>query len=234
MIDSLFAVAVAKRLSLVEVSPAKSNQHELNGVNKLLPVLGDAVKGSTNKEKYNATFVYLSDQDFEPIDELVELTWYDSRARSAARTGRSELRLYFKDNAIMRQAEAGDILIVAKHTSGELFFFVVAQDAPIATVVEAFFGVKSAFTQVNPEILPLLQQLLGVLTKLFGLEVLDAEFQKIHSIYLETRFGNKFPSTKDFSQFARETCPQLYQTVDDQLMAFMQHEERLFRILENK
>lgn len=232
MLHSLFEVVVAKRLSVVEASRAASNQHEFNGTNAVKRIFGEAVKGTSEHQKHIAHFVYLADEDLEPIDELVEVTWYDARAKNHKRA--AELRLYFKDNTVMQQAEPNDILIIAKRQTGEFFFFVVAAEAPVAAIIEAFFGITDSFSLAAPEALPSIQQLFSLLTNLMGLEAVRPEFQKTYTTLLTKRFGHAFPSTKDFTQFTRETCPIKTDNVDDQLVAYLSHEERLFRILEGQ
>jgi hypothetical protein len=235
--SDLFEAAIAKRLSLVEVSRSASNQHEFNGTKALQSIFGESVKGTAERQKHMARFVYLADEDLEPIFESAEVTWYDARAKTSHRTGRAELRLYFKDNGVMRQAEEGDILLIAKHPNDELFFFVVASGAPIASVLTAFLGLeenKHAFALADAAVLPLLQQLFSVLTDLLGAEAVSEEFQKVYAQLLEQRFGQKLPNTKVFSDFARQTCPIPPIDADERLVAFMQHEERLFRLIENR
>jgi hypothetical protein len=96
-----------KTLSLVEASPAASNQHELNGVAGLKAVFGkDEFRGP-------ATFVYAGGS----IIATANITWYDSRE---AHPTRSEHRLYFQSNPVMDAAKAGDEVIVTRAPDGSV------------------------------------------------------------------------------------------------------------------
>ena len=56
---------VIKRLSAVEVDPLASNQHEFNGVKALKNLLG------AEKVDFDARFVYLSEEEGEPIPKII-------------------------------------------------------------------------------------------------------------------------------------------------------------------
>ena len=64
----------AKRLTMVEVDPSASNQHEFQGVHRLKKILGSP----TDKVTFDATYIRLTD-DSNP--EVVEsfATWSDVR-----------------------------------------------------------------------------------------------------------------------------------------------------------
>lgn len=96
-----------KTLSLVEASPAASNQHELNGVAGLKAVFGkDEFRGP-------AKFAY----DGGAIVATANITWYDSRE---AHPTRSEHRLYFQSNPVMDAAKAGDEVTVTRVSDGSI------------------------------------------------------------------------------------------------------------------
>ena len=63
-LSQYFKGVAAKILSAVEADPAKSNQHEFNGVTPLKKLFG------LEKQTFPARFVYLSDNDDDPpIDD---------------------------------------------------------------------------------------------------------------------------------------------------------------------
>lgn len=96
-----------KILSLVEASPAASNQHELNGVSEFKAVFG---KGEFRGP---ARFIY----DGGRIEDDANITWYDSRE---AHPIRSEYRLYFQTNRVMDAAKAGDEVVVTRSKDGSI------------------------------------------------------------------------------------------------------------------
>jgi len=106
-LSQYFKGVAVKRLSAVEAHPEKSHQHEFNGVGSLAQVLGSAIP----KQKFDATFLYLNDDDPEPIEDDGFLTWYDARENHPTR---SEKRLYFPTTTVSQNANEGDLLLIAK------------------------------------------------------------------------------------------------------------------------
>ena len=62
-LSEFFTGVAMKTLSAVEADPSRSHQHEFNGANPLMKVFGEA----TEKQRYEALYIYLSDGDDEPI-----------------------------------------------------------------------------------------------------------------------------------------------------------------------
>src|SRR6187399_591773 len=91
-ISKYFSGIGAKRLSEVEIRPSVSNQHEFNGITEIKNIFG------TEKIKFEAKFIYLSDEEDKIIEEKGGLTWYDARENHATRT---EYRLYYTSNAVI-------------------------------------------------------------------------------------------------------------------------------------
>ena len=89
----------SKVLSLVEVTPNASNQHELNGIAEFKQLFG------TSKFKQLADFVTADGS----VSATAEVTWYDARV---AHETRSEYRLYFQTNDVMKIAKEGDELTI--------------------------------------------------------------------------------------------------------------------------
>ncbi len=90
---------VEKTLSLVEVTPNASNQHEFNGIASFKKIFG------TLRVKQTADFT----TEDGSVSDSADVTWYDARE---AHETRSEYRLYFQTNAVMRLAKEGDVLTV--------------------------------------------------------------------------------------------------------------------------
>ena len=91
--------ACIKTLSAVEALPNSSNQHEFNGVAQLKDIFGD------NRLSRSAEFSIRG----LPISETVNVTWYDAREAHASRT---EYRLYFQTNKVMKLANEGDNILI--------------------------------------------------------------------------------------------------------------------------
>lgn len=89
----------SKVLSLVEVTLNASNQHEFNGISDFKKLFG------ASRSKQPADFVTADGS----ISDTAEVTWYDARV---AHETRSEYRLYFQTNDVMKIATEGDILTI--------------------------------------------------------------------------------------------------------------------------
>lgn len=94
-----FSASCVKTLTTVEVDTSRSNQHEFNGVAQLKKLFG------------NAKFETLASFSIRGSDEIFrsKLTWYDAREQHPTR---SEHRLYFQTNPVMKQAQVGDNIII--------------------------------------------------------------------------------------------------------------------------
>lgn len=90
-LSEYFVGVTAKRLSVVEANPDKSNQHEFNGVKPLKKLLGEE-----RLTDCLARFVWLGEEN-EGLSEDSFVTWYDSREKHPTR---SEHRLYFRSNPV--------------------------------------------------------------------------------------------------------------------------------------
>ena len=85
----IFGKIAYKRLARVDIPNAGSNQHELNGISALKDFFGTQATIKRDVEWHR-----FSDET-EPERTNGQLTFYDARAKSATRTGRTEWRLYY-------------------------------------------------------------------------------------------------------------------------------------------
>lgn len=241
-LSEYFSGICSKRLSAVEVDTESSNQHEFNGVEKLRDILGEP----EGKEKYSAEFLYFSDRQDEPLAENGFLTWYDSRRKARLERGvmRWEYRLYFPTNEVTRSANAGDLLIIAspQSTQGEqkkLIAIVAEAGSTIERQLVWMFGLSDNSNENGFAVRTHLDtdhDRIGFASTTI-LEKIGVEIKETAPNYLEemlARFGGGFPKTHIFSQFARETVPQINpsDSPDGALVGWMEQEEILFRTLE--
>ncbi len=105
MIIKYFSGIGAKRLSEVEIKADSSNQHEFNGIAGFKAIFG------SEKIKFKAKFIFLSDEEDKAIEDEGNLTWYDARENHATRT---EYRLYYSTNDVIENSSAGDLVIIAR------------------------------------------------------------------------------------------------------------------------
>jgi hypothetical protein len=136
----------------------------------------------------------------------------------------------------MDTANEGDLLFVGM-TDEESLLVVIAEagSTPEAQLtylfgseeVQASFQLKD-FTENDQEI---------NFTEKMIIEKLGIEIPQLQSDYLEemiNNFGERFPSTKEFSEFARSKAdfPDPKEDADQALLAILEQEEQLFRALE--
>jgi len=230
-LSEYFEGVAMKRLSAVDAEPTRSNQHEVGTTPAMRDFLG------AEKREFPATFIWLSTEQ-ESFSEPGALTIYDSRERQAHR--RPEWRLYYRSNAVTEAMEAGDTLFLAKRTDGSLFFIVTPHDGSMREQLSWLFGFEG-----EPELGFSAHQVAGdddaeldfsarlILDEL-GIEYEDPEANTLDAII--DRFGLKFPTTIEFSDLARLTLPEVSaaEDPDTALLAWLDHEEAMFRRLERK
>jgi hypothetical protein len=235
-LSEYFNGVAVKRLSRVEADILSSNQHEFNGVEGLRHLLGEP----QGKVRYPSDILYLSDSSDGPAAEEGVLTWYDARQKARLDRGvqRWEYRLYFPTTRASGLAAAGDLLVIAQQRNGRLLVIVAEQASGIGRQIEWLFGtknldqpgffVKSDFDEQSDRI---------EFTSRLILESIGIEVEASAPSYLDTmldRFGGRFPTTREFSAYARTTLPHIdsADNPDAVLMAWMEQEEILFRTLE--
>lgn len=235
-LSQYFDGIAVKILSAVEADLLTSHQHEFNGVEGLRNILGEP----DGKERYPAKFLYLTDSDDEPIMEDGFLTWYDARQKARTERGvmRWEYRLYFPTNLVSQCANSGDVLVIAKRPDKTLLAIVAESGTTISQQILWLFGVSdlshpgfSIRDELETE-----QDRIEFASR-FILESIGIPVEVSEETFLDEmlkRFSDGFPTTKEFSAYARSTLPDLkpQDGHDVVLMAWMEREEILFRTLE--
>ena len=235
-LSQYFEGAAVKILSAVEADASSSNQHEFNGVEDLRDILGEP----DGKVKYKAKFLYLSDHDDEPIIEDGFLTWYDARQKARVERGvkRWEYRLYFPTNLVSQCANSGDILVLAKQSNNTLLAVIAEAETTIAQQILWLFG----FSDLSHPGFSVREELETEQDRIefasrFILENIGIAVEATEETCLDdilSKFGGGFPTTREFSAYARSTIPDInpQDGHDAVLMAWMEREEILFRTLE--
>jgi hypothetical protein len=224
-LSQYFTGVAMKRLSAVEANPVRSNQHEFNGVDMLKKIFGEV----TGKQRFPAKFLYLSDQDDEPVVADGFLTWYDAREKHLTRT---EHRLYFPTTPVSQCASEGDVLVIGRRPDASVLVVVAENGSTISNQIQWLFGFHdlthpgfSVRSELEND-----QDRIEYASRVI-LEQLEVVMETTEETYLDEmlrRFGGQFPSTKDFSLYARSTLDD----PDGALMTFMDREEILFRTME--
>lgn len=221
-----------KTLSAVEADAARSHQHEYNGDRGLMKVFGRA----TGKHVFKSLYIYLSDNDAEPVVANGTVTWYDARQNHPTR---SEHRLYFPTTTVSNCAAEGDLLLVARRPDDQVLVIIAQGGSTTANQIQWLFNVEVGHKGFSVrEELETEQDRIQFASS-FILEQLgiEAEAPAAPTTYLDAmleKFEGKFPSTEEFSAYARLTVPELdpRDDPDTALMGWMEREEILFRTLE--
>lgn len=231
-LSEYFEGVAAKRLSAVEADGTRSNQHEYNATKEILAFIGRP----TESTRMSARFLYLTDDDPEPIVEDAFLTLYDSRKDQPDRS--AEYRFYFPTTTVSQNAAEGDLLVIAKRCDGGLLVVIAENGSSVSGQIEWLFGfsdlahpgfsVKSELETEQDRIefaSRVILENIGVVVETSDKTYLDAMLEK---------FEGKFPTTREFSAYARSTLKDInpQEDLDQVLMAWMEREEILFRTLE--
>ena len=233
VLADIFDGAGAKYLSAVEIDGIVSHQHEFNGVAGFRAVLGE----NDVPETFAATYYWLDDEgETEPARVDSFCTWGDVRRYDP---NRSEYRLYYfaAANHIVGMASVGDLLVVVRTRTGTVLVVLCRAGTTIEQQLLWLFGLSPTQQKLDAKPLRRGQSVsLGfaawtILDDL-GVGLVDNEPDVFGALI--HKYGDAFPSTAEFSQFARDTLPGIdsLESPDDAVVAWMDHEEALFRHLE--
>lgn len=231
-LEDFFTGIYAKYLSAVDAEPKRSHQHEI-GSNRMAEFLGSP---EGKKIVFQGHLIYFPDNEEECIESDTELTWYDTRWNMREKRG-PEYRLYYKKNPVTEKMSAGDFAVVAKRTDGSILIIITPPGTSIESQIRHLFHlseieVKKTITKTisNDEHLSFVQRLI--------LETLGIEATKKDESFLDelvSAFGSTFPTTQEFSSFARKSLKdQIFSEydADDLFMRWFERETKLFKTFE--
>lgn len=230
-LSEYFRGCVVKRLTAVEADTARSNQHEFNGVSDLKRLFGES-----KLEKLPTRFLWLGDEQ-EVVSEEGFLTWYDAREQHPTR---SEYRLYFPTTTVSEKSVENDVLFIARRADNEgaAMVIVASENSTSVNQLLWLFGISSSpedsfvlsDTKASPRNIDFAVRF--VLEDL-GVEVEEPE-EDLEQWVAE--YGSIFPSTRVFSERARESLPDVdpRDSPDDALLSWMEREEAMFRYMEKQ
>ena len=219
-----------KRLSAVDAEPKTSNQHEVGTTKKMR----DDFLGETHQQKFPAVYIWLGG-DQEGFTEESRATHYDARLNKPRA---AEWRLYYPSNPVTEAMREGDTLFLARDRSDVLWFIVAPEGSTSGQQLFWLFGlrpegksfVSREFSGEEPELDFAARFILDEI----GIEFEEPDADKLDSII--EKFGTTFPKTAEFSDLVRLTLPEVRAEDDPDaaLIAWLDHEEALFRRLERK
>lgn len=225
-LSQYFVGVIAKRLSVVEANLDKSNQHEFNGIASMKKLFG------TERQKFDATFLFLDDEN-PPITDNAFLTWYDARENHPTR---SEYRLFFPTTNVSKVASVSDLLFIALKPDKTVLVIIAPHDSTIASQLIWLFGVDIGDKFSISDNFDNEDKKLEYASK-YILEQIGITIDEQESTYLDEMlqlFDGKFPTTKEFSSYARSTLKEIDAQDDPDivLVTWLNREEELFRTLE--
>lgn len=225
-----FTGVAAKYLSVVDATP-RSHQHEI-GSNAFVQILGNP---GDQRVFFEGAFLYFDDESDTPLKASGTLTWYDTRLRQAHRS--PEYRLYYRENAVTNRMTEGDFCVLAVRPDGTLMVVISPRGSTSEQQIRWLFGIDR-LPERGFEVREIAGRHQVSLVEAMILEELGVEVRQDSDDWLGRivdRFGERFPPTTEFSAFARDTCHLAGEITDDPdsaLMAWIEHEEMLFRTLE--
>lgn len=229
-LNKYFSGVAVKKLSEVETNPAISNQHEYNAKKPMEQIFGI----EEPKKEFISSFLYIGDDI--TINAEGKMTWYDARYKNPTRT---EWRLYFQTTEVSKQARTGDSLFICKKTDGTLLIIIAKKESTIESQLYWLFGLngmdtekfvsKTEFDSGDDKI----ELAARIILEKIGIEYEDRSVES----YLEPmlrEFQGKFPSTRDFSEYARNTIIDVdpIEDPDTTLVKWVNREEALFKLME--
>jgi hypothetical protein len=226
-LSKYFSGIGAKRLTYVEVEPDVSNQHEFNGITEFRNILG------SEKINFQGHFIYLADDEEKIKEDSGFLTWYDAREYHPIRT---EYRLYYTSNAVIEEAVAGDLAIIGRTGENQIAVVIAPQGTTSEQQLLWLFGLEEVGTKfivrdLTKEDIQLNFAGRYIITSL-GLEIPETASDFLDELI--KRFGSGFPTTAEFSAYARSTLKDVspIDEPDKTILAWIEREELLFKTLE--
>lgn len=254
-LSNYFDGVAAKYLSAVDAEPKKSNQHEIGGLPSVgfKKYLGTPAK---NEEyRFRARQIYISDETEAPVICDSQVTWYDVR-RNVDHRG-PEYRLYYYKSPVTSLISEGDFFLLAKlkegaipatsnepqpelygNELGSLLMVFSPAGSTIESQLKVLFGLESVTQSLTTGKIDKIELLLPLRLMLedMGIEISTSDDAANSLDILIHQFGGaRFPSTAEFSGFARENTKIDVSPIDEPdkaLLAWMDHEESLFRVYE--
>lgn len=191
----------------------------------------------SDRAKFDVTYLWLGGEQ-ESVTEAGWATHYDTRERQADRG--PEWRLYYPANAVTEMMCEGDTLFIAKRPGNHLLFIVTPHGGTLQNQLLWLFGFGSqpelrfATHDFETDDDAELDFAARFILDEIGIEFEDPDANNLDAIV--EKFGTIFPKTREFSDLARLTLPTVdaRDDPDAALIAWLTHEEALFRRLERK
>ena len=226
-----FAGVGVKRLTGVDAEPRQSHQHEVGTTRDMRRQF----LGEDQHQQFQAIYVWLGEEQ-DGFSAEGHATHYDTREKQAHRA--PEWRLYYTSNPVTEAMREGDILFLAMTNDRVLYFIVAPEGSTSERQLSWLFDLHpsegSFVSRKVAEDEPELDFAARFILDEIGIEFEEPDADRLDAII--DRFGMEFPKTGEFSDLARHTLPEerAEEDPDMALVAWLSHEEALFRRLERR
>jgi hypothetical protein len=229
MLSDLFEAVVAKKLTLVETITPKSNQHEIQGTKPLRRMFGDA-----DRKQIPTRFIWLGEEQ-DGFSEEGFVSWSNVRK---GKPRAAEFHLYYSGNGVTEAMKPGDAMFLALRRDGSAMLIVAPAESTIQNQLVWLFGLDQqpelqlTFHEIREDQSAQLDFAARFVLDELGIEVEEPEVDILDPLI--ARFGARFPTTREFSEFTRLSLQDVsvLDDPDGALFAWMEREELLFRRLE--
>jgi len=230
-LSDYFVGVGVKILSAVDANPARSHQHEIGTTAEMRRFLGN------EKRIFQTRYLWLGGEQ-ESISAQGVATHYDTREKQPHRS--PEWRLYYDGNPVTEAMQTGQTLFLAQRPDESLLFIVTPSDSTLRNQLLWLFGftvqptLRFSSKEISVDEGAELDFVARRVLDEIGVEFEDPNANTLDSII--ERFGTLFPSTAEFSALARNTLADVNAKEDPDvaLMAWLDHEEAMFRRLEHR
>ena len=235
-LSDYFTGVSVKRLARVDAGTANSNQHEVGTTLDMRnQFLGE------RDQIYQMVYIWLG-QDLDGYTVEGTAHHYDTREQQDRRN--PEWRLYYPTNRVTDAMRERDSLFLAKDNNNILYFIVAPADSTSEHQLLWLFGLQTPGDSFeyrefmgpgHQEDLDFAARyILNEIGVEFEVEFEKKEAEKIDSVI--EQFDDEFPTTREFSEIARKSLPEVQVDVDPDaaLMAWVDQEEAMFRRLERR
>ncbi|KJZ24056.1 type II restriction endonuclease [Tritonibacter mobilis] len=235
-LSKYFIGAAAKNLKGTEVDPKVSRGHEFQGVDVFRAFVGTP----SDRETIPVTYLWMDDSGEDPVRLELTGTWYNSRKRQPHRS--PEYRLYYPAAAepVVYRAKENDTLFLCMTADRRVLAILCPLGSSIEQKLLWLFGLSltSGFELSQRDIAGEGGRDVDFAAR-FVLEEIGIEPEEATPAAFEQllrKFGLVFPPTAKLSKFARDTVKDVDPVAqpDKTLMAWMEHEEALFRHMEKE
>ncbi len=230
--DYISAVA-AKTLSVVDIDPKKSNQHEFGGVGRAVAeILGTEDRKASEGHGIDTVVIYMDD-DGGPVIADIQTSWYDARRQNPNRP--AEWRLYYQPCRPLRAASPGDTLYCGYLTDGRLLLLITQADSSVDSKVRWLFDIEKTGPrfEIHDNTLREIDVFGAQLLELMGFSLRNADELLLDDMIAKWGYG--FPTGAEFARYAQDSLTDIDPRTDDPdrvVVAYYDREYHLFSVLE--